>query len=81
MAVKAFGLKPEYDAIAQSILRKEMRVHPSDPTMQPATFDGYVASARLAFARAQRHPYDDEAVDYAKKMWNESIVHSHDEES
>ena len=82
MAVKAFGVKPQHEALSQSILRNETRVHPSDLEMQyEITFDGYVEIARLAFARSQYHPTDAEVINRATKKWNESIVQSHGEES
>ena len=49
---------------------RELRVHPNDPKQKPDSFEGF-----LAFARRQRFPTDQEAIDFAKKMWKESLVH------
>ena len=49
---------------------RELRVHPNDPKMKPDSFEGFVR-----FARKQRFPTDQEAIDFAKKMWKESLVH------
>ena len=49
---------------------RELRVHPNDPKMKPDSFEGFVE-----FARRQRFPTDQEAIDFAKKMWKESLVH------
>ena len=72
-------LKPKVEQPKQEIVLQpkeqqnpERRVHPREPTMKPATFEEFIE-----FVRSQGgFTSEDEIIDYAEKMWKQSLVHA-----